>query len=539
LIVLLALSAFGAEHTVAAEPSAVTVFAGKARVTRSGSLSLGTGRQEVRFTGLPPRSEMNGITADVTGGAKLLGIDMVRVTATQAADERVKEIVAETRKLKDAKLVLNEDKSAYNAQLKAIFHSRSEAAKALSAQMMVSDRAPERARAMQARLLAEETKSRSEILRLNKEIREVDAQIAKLQRERSGLGSSATDTWTATVQLEVSRAGKISLDLAYMVTGASWVPRYDLRGEPDGSVELALSAMVTQRTGEDWDGVKLTVSSAQPSRGTDTPRLDPFWLYKPRPAAPAKRSAPRASSRSAAAPMAAMAEAAPMMDMEEAYDEPMEVATAVVEVNMAATSFSVKRTEDVPSDGSERKVLLTTETLEADLRYVVVPRLDPAAYLVGEVTNSASFPLLAGKAGVFLAGAFVGEFQLPSVPPGDDFDVAFGSDDRVRVRRKPQDVQLDDKAVVGKRSRANWEWEISVHNGHKRSVPVRVQEQVPLTSREDVEVKRVADRSEPESEQDKVGLIAWEFDLAAGADRTFTWGYQVDYPSALSLGWME
>ena len=65
------------------------------------------------------------------------------------------------------------------------------------------------------------------------------------------------------------------------VGGARWRPRYDLRGDAaTGEVELALSAMVSQTTGEDWSGAALTLSTAQPSLGVTAPELEPFWLYE-------------------------------------------------------------------------------------------------------------------------------------------------------------------------------------------------------------------------------------------------------------------
>ena len=53
---------------------------------------------------------------------------------------------------------------------------------------------------------------------------------------------------------------------------------------------------------------------------------------------------------------------------EEPEPEPMQVAQAQVQTQLAATAFTVARPEDVPADGTERKVLLTTESLDAELR---------------------------------------------------------------------------------------------------------------------------------------------------------------------------
>jgi len=185
-------------------------------------------------------------------------------------------------------------------------------------------------------------------------------------------------------------------------------------------------------------------------------------------------------------------------------------------------------------------VLLTTESLTADLRHVVVPRVDPRAWLVGEVTNTAVFPLLPGEAGVFLSGAYLGDFTLDVVAPGDEFDVAFGVDDRVTVKRVPRELSRGDKGVTGRKGRARWQWDVTVGNGHRRAIDVELWEQVPVSLREDVEVKLLdpTEGTPAPTEQDG-GLLEFEFPLNAGQKKTIGWGYQVDYPADLQLGWME
>ncbi len=60
----------------------------------------------------------------------------------------------------------------------------------------------------------------------------------------------------------------------YMVPGACWAPSYMLHLDKDYSnAELALRAMVCQYTGEDWDNVNITLSTALPQSWTDLPEL--------------------------------------------------------------------------------------------------------------------------------------------------------------------------------------------------------------------------------------------------------------------------
>ncbi|QMU79171.1 DUF4139 domain-containing protein [Streptacidiphilus sp. PB12-B1b] len=72
------------------------------------------------------------------------------------------------------------------------------------------------------------------------------------------------------------------LELEYAVPGATWTPAYHLQltgvdGDAPGGT-LAMRACVAQRTGEDWTGVRLGLSTADLRRRTDLPVLSSLRL---------------------------------------------------------------------------------------------------------------------------------------------------------------------------------------------------------------------------------------------------------------------
>jgi hypothetical protein len=69
-------------------------------------------------------------------------------------------------------------------------------------------------------------------------------------------------------------ARAVELDLEYHVPGACWLPVYQLRLDGrSGQGTLVLRATVAQRTGEDWSGVRLGLSTADLLRRADLPEL--------------------------------------------------------------------------------------------------------------------------------------------------------------------------------------------------------------------------------------------------------------------------
>ncbi|MFJ3496980.1 DUF4139 domain-containing protein [Streptomyces sp. NPDC086091] len=70
------------------------------------------------------------------------------------------------------------------------------------------------------------------------------------------------------------RSADVEVELEYGVPGAVWVPAYRLLyRQGDGGGRLVLRASVAQRTGEDWTGVRVALSTADLRRRTDLPKL--------------------------------------------------------------------------------------------------------------------------------------------------------------------------------------------------------------------------------------------------------------------------
>jgi hypothetical protein len=67
--------------------------------------------------------------------------------------------------------------------------------------------------------------------------------------------------------------------LSYIVRNAGWYPTYDVRAKDVNSpINIAYKANVSQKCGEEWKNVKLTLSTANPTVSGSKPQLNPFYL---------------------------------------------------------------------------------------------------------------------------------------------------------------------------------------------------------------------------------------------------------------------
>jgi len=76
------------------------------------------------------------------------------------------------------------------------------------------------------------------------------------------------------IELAVTAASEVQIHLEYLVSTARWAPSYVARIEGE-HVKVEVRAVVAQDSGEDWTGVPLKLSTAEPERFTLLPELHP------------------------------------------------------------------------------------------------------------------------------------------------------------------------------------------------------------------------------------------------------------------------
>ena len=83
------------------------------------------------------------------------------------------------------------------------------------------------------------------------------------------------------VTVKTERAVTAPLSVTYLVPDAGWLPHYDVRVKDVSTpVDLRYRARVFQSSAEDWNNVRLTLSTGNPSRSGKAPEL-PTWRVGP------------------------------------------------------------------------------------------------------------------------------------------------------------------------------------------------------------------------------------------------------------------
>jgi hypothetical protein len=137
------------------------------------------------------------------------------------------------------------------------------------------------------------------LLEIQGELREARAALEQARKRRRDLEARRAGATSArqvrehelrkavVVGLEAGTAARATVALEYQVPGARGTPAYVLKLDPDlRRAVLQVRAQVAQRTGEDWEGVTLSLSTAAAQSWTELPELKALRIGRARPAPP-------------------------------------------------------------------------------------------------------------------------------------------------------------------------------------------------------------------------------------------------------------
>ncbi len=548
IVLLLSALALGQDAAPELQPSgditAVTVFPARAAVTRTMSFDVAKGVNELVFTDLPPTLDESSIQAEGAGaeGTRILGLDVQSRELEEDRRERVAELEQRVVEVQDQLSVQRDLRSAAQTELGFLTKLQAAAAGQLSAELLFAADTVADAGAIADLLRTRTPEVQEQIRTANQTERDLQSTLSALQRELGTVrGARQWSRRDVAVTVESPKKGKVSVELTYVVPGASWTPSYDARANPKaGTIALTLHGAVTQTTGEDWSDAALTLSTARPSGGVNPPTLSPFWLQETV-YYPTYTEYEEYDEWEDDGDMAfsddEMYEPEPMMlEADKAGKgrgappppppKPMAVATAKVVERAVATTFEVPGTAKIPGDGTRRKVRVADVELEAEFVHIAVPRIEEAAFVVGRVTWSQPWPMLAGRVASFMDDAFVGSSGHDLVGQGGELEVGFGRDDAVKVEREIVTDLTSNPNFWGQVTLAQ-AWTLGISNGRKIPITVELLDRVPVSKAAIYKVR--ADGDEPD-EQVGEGIVRYVREVDPSGEASVAFGYRVRWP---------
>lgn len=550
LLAVLATPALAADVTAPSEIDAVTVFPQGAEVTRIARVKIEAGNHVVIVRDLPSGLLLDSIRVqgEATGALELGAVDS-RVfylseiqNAEYLASER-KRLEDELQKLVDRQTALNDEIAMAEQQRQFVINlaqlpTKPDPEKGTLRTVedwngifaLVGDKIGDINRRNQASRIA---------------LRDLEKQIADVQGQLNRQPGQEEERTEVKINVAADQALEATLRIRYQVAAANWSPLYDARldtGDEKEEPKLTLvrRALVAQGSGEDWTNVALTLSTTRPGSGTAAPEIASLIVdFEPDMVAMAKKRKLNVGDEEMDG---ALMDAAPQSTMEEAQavgGAPAPAAPVEAKegyANVINTAFQaiyvITDRQTVKSNEGQKRVQIDVKTFAPTLSIRTVPKLSDVAYLYAKMTLESGALLLPGQTSLFRDGVFVGRGELPQLAGGEDHELGFGSDDKVRVKFTTLDRSTGETGIISSSSVETQRFKTTVKNLHSRPVTVTVFDHLPVSANEDIQVA-LTSNSTPATAQnveDKRGVLSWELKLEPEQEQEINFGYQVSWP---------
>lgn len=521
MVLIPAINVFSQPLNVNSSITEVTVFLNGAQVLREGSIMLEPGTQELLFGGLPVGINPQSIQAGGTGNFSILSVNhQINYLKSPAESRQMKLLQDSLRLLQN---MVNLKKSALSVcDEEEAFLKANRSIGGNNTGVNVSDL--KTAAEFIRNRFSETGKLR---ISLTKEINELNEQIARIQNQLNNFNKPSQPTSEILIKVSAEQKTKALIRLSYMTNNASWTPEYDLRAtDPTKPVELVYKGSVIQNTGEDWNNIKLTLSTGNPSLGGTKPELSTWFLdfYKPRPS----------PSLKAAKSMVTVDEE--MEDIAVSASgtrEKIRAPEAITGSSLTTTSesqtmflYTIKVPSMIPSYGKPQQVEIRKEKLEASFIHYAVPKLDPDAFLTARITGWEKLNLLPGNASLFFEETYTGQSFLNPGSAGDTLEISLGRDKGISLRRER--IKEFTSRQLGSNKKDIRGFEITVRNNKKVPVNLLLQDQIPVSTNKDISVE--ASELSGGTLDKQSGKITWNLSLAPGELKTKRLVYEVKYP---------
>ncbi len=270
------LSILAADNTkrIKSNTKEVTVFLNGAQVNREASINIPSGTSTIIIENLTPNMVKESIQVKGLGDFTIMSINdrleykkkdkavqdisglEIRKEALNTEINKLNALMTllqEREKLFDANKNIHTQKDGLQAdQLKAMMELHGSAIKASKMEWLEHN---------------------SKILKLKKEVNQLTNKINAAQLIEQEVSTEIH------IVVDSKRATKAKFNINYLITNARWFPTYDIRVDNISKpVNINYKANVSQQSGEDWTDVKLTLSTSNPNKNAQKPKLSPWYL---------------------------------------------------------------------------------------------------------------------------------------------------------------------------------------------------------------------------------------------------------------------
>jgi len=543
---------FAADISANSAIQAATLYPHGARISRTADFTATAGQHQIIIDDMPLHFDANSLRITGTGNVSyaILGtnhridhptpIEQEDSPERKALKEQIDQLESDMRDQQDLRQAQQDIITAAAARLSYLEHL-AEYEPNISVDNVANQRATPDTWRETAAVIGEETaialtlqrKANFKINEINRRLTEMGKDLKILRQKYNFAPPPLPPVSRLSIEIETVSDTNGELSISYTTHQAAWAPKYVLKLDQENDVNnvtLERRAQIRQSTGENWQGVELTLSTAQPNQNIAMPNLREM-----RPIRFQSDQVRRFTKSYPSVVQGAQIE----MEMDSmvqnmAAPAPKVAAQEIMiapETKGQVVEFKIPRLIDLPGDGTIRQQIITTQMDETKLFARSVPKQDPTAYLYADWKNTSTAPVLAGNASVFNNGAYIGQIHLGFVAPQESKPLPFGPLEGIKITRIKELVKSGEVGLIGKDKIRKERYVITAENISSEDYDLKIYEHIPFSEEDDISVDMSAKPKPTDKSSDGYrGLVRWDFTLDSSDSKTIEYGYDIKWP---------
>lgn len=335
------------------------------------------------------------------------------------------------------------------------------------------------------------------------------------------------------LQVINNSASTVNFDISYLSYNAAWSPMYDIKAKDTKSpLKLIYKALIVQNTGIDWEKVKLTISTSNPSQNSTVPILSAWFLNYYTPTYRKQSSANYYQNNAPAAVMNSIQSIGRLEDKGGIAEKTINDFTTTTEMPLNAT-FDIDIPYDIASDNKQHAVSMKDYDLNARYKYYAVPKLDKDVFLLAEISDWEQLNLVAGPANIIFDGKYVGKSFIDPNSTQDTLNLSLGRDKKIIVKREKVQDYCSSKYINGNKVHTIV-YDIKIKNTRKEAITLLLKDQHPISTNKDItiEVNEISGAMRNE----ETGVLTWPLEVGGNEAKKVRVSYTVKHPKDKVIG---
>jgi uncharacterized protein (TIGR02231 family) len=276
--------------------------------------------------------------------------------------------------------------------------------------------------------------------------------------------------------------------------------------------------VIRQATGEDWNGVRLLLSTARPRLGAEAPEPLPLLVnrYEQRQGKVLVQAQERREALAQGGGSAA-------------------TGANAVALNDNGNVFGLTFPHRLSVAGDGRPVWAPVDVMAAPAtaKLVATPKLDTHVYQVAVLKNPAAYPLLEGRVRSYRAGSYIGDSRLSYHGVGEPMEISLGVDDELKVERKVVDQKERAAAFLSSTKHIVYAYRLVLANRARSAETVELRENIPVSQIDEVKVELIGKLTTAGYQWDaRRGFVTWPVRLDSGQSRDTDLAYAIALPDS-------